>query len=415
MEHQKRILNSDARFKIACCGRQIGKTTLCLIAVVSGHGTDHNLRGLIQGAKILWVAPTYKILTGIWRELKKSIGDAGKISEVEHRIELPTGGSVTLLSAEGGLSIRGGNYDAVVVDEAAYIDEAIWTAVVLPTMATKTDFWCIFASTPAGVNWFKQRFDDAILPQNKGKWERWQLPSIISPLVNQEILDQARAESTDAVFRQEWQAEFVTEEGALLKEQDIRYLDKHVEANGIYYVLNTDNGPKTVQSTQLRIFQTVDLAYTTKATSDYTVISTFGVDEHNDILCLDVFREKFSGADHLDALRAQNAKWHPSFIYIEVVAAQRALYDQAVRAGLPVREFSPSGSDKVARFMPILSRFQNHTVYLNRAEPWFTDLKKELTAFPLAPHDDMVDTFSIIGLQVTQQAGTITARVVQMR
>ena len=119
--HQRPILLSPARFKVVVCGRRWGKTASGLMATVKGHGTYRGQRkGAIDGGRIWWIAPNYGIASDIWRDLKRACRDAWIAkNEVERRIELPGGGSVTVKSADNPDSLRGSGLDGVVVDEAA--------------------------------------------------------------------------------------------------------------------------------------------------------------------------------------------------------------------------------------------------------------------------------------------------------
>ena len=90
---QWEILQHQARFKIAACGRRWGKTELGKTAILQ-HALQMNHR-------CWWLAPT-KAMTGqIWRDLKKSLVPLNglKISETERRIDLPNGGMIAVRSA----------------------------------------------------------------------------------------------------------------------------------------------------------------------------------------------------------------------------------------------------------------------------------------------------------------------------
>ena len=95
-DHQLGVLRSAARFKVIACGRRWGKTTLAGIACVNGHGPDRRLVGAVSGGHMCWIAPTYSHTNEVWRFLKKSMELAWTDkNEVERRIELPGGGSIT--------------------------------------------------------------------------------------------------------------------------------------------------------------------------------------------------------------------------------------------------------------------------------------------------------------------------------
>ena len=96
--------------------------------VLKGHGAfKGQWRGAIDGGNIWWIAPSYKVASKIWRDLKRATKDAWvEKNEVERRIELPGGGSVTVWSADDPGSLVGDGLDGVVFDEAAKIHRDAW-------------------------------------------------------------------------------------------------------------------------------------------------------------------------------------------------------------------------------------------------------------------------------------------------
>ena len=126
-------------------------TKMAEIALTEGHGgrlADGSSlrRGLLDGAEILWAAPSYPeiVASGVWRDLKASLADyAARVNESERRIELPRAGAVTVKSTENEDSVRGGAYDGVVFDEAASHAPTIWREVIRPSLADRRG-WAMF-------------------------------------------------------------------------------------------------------------------------------------------------------------------------------------------------------------------------------------------------------------------------------
>jgi len=217
LPHQLPMLASEARYKVVCCGRRWGKTKAGLLAVVEGHGPEGCHRGALEGATIWWVAPTYPIASMIWRDLKHALADAWTDkSEVERRIELSTGGSISVRSADRPDGLRGAGLDGVVIDEAAFCREETWGEALRPALADKRG-WALFISTPCGHNWFHELFERA---GHTPGMERWQRPTSDNPIISPEELEGARMELGPYTYSQEFDARFVTPEG-LFKRSDI--------------------------------------------------------------------------------------------------------------------------------------------------------------------------------------------------
>ena len=107
-----------------------------------------------HGERVWWVAPTYLLAFHPWNLFKRRFGfEWTQKLEGDHHIELPSGGSITVKTADYPDGLRGVGLDLVVVDEAAFIDEEIWTACLRPALSDRGGK-AIFLSTPRGRNWF---------------------------------------------------------------------------------------------------------------------------------------------------------------------------------------------------------------------------------------------------------------------
>src|SRR5215471_11202906 len=216
MAHQAPLLRHPARMKVIAAGRRFGKTAIGLLAVLDGHGPIQPsgrplYRGAIDGAQIWWIVPDYPTALEIWRDLKHATrgGRTGK-NEVERRVELHFGGSVTVRSAHDPEALVAVGLDGVVVDEAAKINGSAWD-FLRPALADQQG-WCILISTPKGMgeNWFYQKFQFAA---DAPGWARWQEPSSRNPLMTAAELAQAHADAP-RLYAQEYEARFEELEGA---------------------------------------------------------------------------------------------------------------------------------------------------------------------------------------------------------
>lgn len=157
LPHQAESIASPARYKLRRRGRRGAKTREALFCAVMGHGPQVNgvplWKGILQGAKIVWVAPDYPQARAIWREeiLPRFEGVAGitiRKSQGDWVVEVRNGGSLTIVSAENIDSQRGRKYHGAIIDEAAHLDlEYVWTMVIRHTLIDYRG-WAIFPSTP---------------------------------------------------------------------------------------------------------------------------------------------------------------------------------------------------------------------------------------------------------------------------
>lgn len=134
-----------------------------------------------------------------------------RISESQHRVELPGGGSVEVRSGDDpDTAGRGPGWDGVVMDEAAFVKQQLWYTSLRPALADRQG-WAVFFSTPNGFNWFKDLFDKAGVEDG---WGHWQRPTSDNPLVPASELESALRDMGPRAFGQEHEALFTEMEGA---------------------------------------------------------------------------------------------------------------------------------------------------------------------------------------------------------
>jgi len=278
-------------------------------------------------------------------------------------------GEIWFKSADSGDSgLRGEGLDLVIFDEAAYCPEDVWQQAIRPALADRKGSG-IFISTPAGEgDWFHRAHEQ----NGKDGWASWQLPSWSNPHLDPDEVEAARAELPSIVFRQEFGAEFVTAAGTRIKREWLR-----------------TGRPTDDERRACRILMGVDLAISTKDGADYTAAVVVARHTDGRVWVLDAARTRSSFQDVLGFIRAMAAKHSPQAISVEQVQYQAAVVSELLRTtDLPVKGVRPD-RDKVTRFQTVEARIEQGLVYLDPALP--DDFTKELLAFPLGEHDDMVD------------------------
>ncbi len=397
MPHQIDVLRHPARNKVLACGRRWGKTKTGELACVEGHGPRvGGYRGAIDGGNIWWIAPSYPIASMIWRSLKRSLKDCWvSKNENERRIVLPGDGSISVKSADNPDSLRGDGLDGAVLDEAAFMKHEAWAACIRPALSDRRG-WAMFLTTPNGMNWFHDLWQD--VPHREG-WARWQRPSGDNPLITPAEIQAARRDVGPYLFSQEYEAQFLITGGGLFKEAWFDH--RHDRVGEHHYQL--EGGP-TLHLDEMRRYATVDLATSLKTTADYTVIAVFGRAPDGRLLLLEIDRARREGPDLVPAMASAVDRWGLSLVFVERAGFQLAIIQAAQRAGLPVREIKPD-RDKVARALPVTAALEGGRLLLPRSAPWLEDLIAEHLAFPNGAHDDQVDAVAY-GLAASGELGT---------
>jgi phage terminase large subunit-like protein len=156
------------------------------------------------------------------------------VRRAERTIEFPSGGSLSIYSADSPDSIRGEAFDLVIMDEAAMVDERVWYDVLMPTLADRRGH-AILVSTPRGRNWFWREYERCRLEN-----AAWRAPSTDNPLASiREAAERARQLVSERTYRQEWLAEFVDEAGGVFR--GVRKCVRAVEPRGPF-ALGVDIG-----------------------------------------------------------------------------------------------------------------------------------------------------------------------------
>lgn len=370
---QRKILQSPVRNKVLSMGRRWGKSTLA-VSILSDSP-----KGAINGFPVALFAPSYKLLDASFRELKTVLRPIIKRTDTaQKRIELITGGSIdcfTLLDEDAGRSRK---FSIAVLDEAAHCRnlEDIWNKSI---RATLTDYqgsaW--FMSSPNGHNYYKTGLFDRGIIDSKiydPNWASYQLPTSSNPHISKDEILIAKKELPELVFDQEYNGSFVSVEGALLRPSYIKEGEP------------PDNVPLTT------VIGT-DLALTTKDSSDYTAIVVLSKCPKGNLYVREVLRFRGQFNEVMTEIKRMYSKWKPKLVAIEKVAFQTAIMQELLRTTtLNVVGLVPT-TDKVTRFQPLVSRYEQGLVY--HSKKLIPEFEKELLTFPLGKNDDMVDGFSL--------------------
>ena len=378
-EAQQTVKDDPARWKILCAGRRFGKSRL---------GVQLCLEQALDGGRVWWVAPTFAIARVGWRdvvaaasEFPKEAGVNIKIGDME--VTFPSGGSISVKSADNPQRLRGEGLNYLVMDEAAFVREETWTEVLRPTL-TENKGSALFISTPIGMdNWFYHLWEKAETAED---WARFQFPTVANPIIDPSEVESAREDLGELVFAQEYLAEFISEGAQIFKPTWFNYYKE-----GVGTV--TADGKK-YEVKDLVKFATVDLAVSTRESADYTVIGVFGHHIDDDkLFLLDMFRDRIEAPDIIPQIKRMVALHNLEWVGIERAGYQLALVQFARREGLVIKELR-ADKDKRSRALPLSAKMERGQVYFPTEVDWVADVERELLTFPVGEHDDIVDVLS---------------------
>lgn len=143
----------------------------------------------------------------------------------------------------------------------------------------------------------------------------------------------------------------------------------------------------------------VDLAISAKG--DYTVIVTADVFNTGDIYLIDLTRDRIPGIKLVPKIKEIYEQYQPRIIYIEDVAFQRLVIEEARFQRLPVKGIRPDGS-KEARADMLSKKLEAGQVYVPHGKAWVEELRLEMAEFPQSTFDDQIDALSQLAIQANR-------------
>jgi predicted phage terminase large subunit-like protein len=192
------------------------------------------------------------------------------------------------------------------------------------------------------------------------------------------------------------------EGGGAFKRQDFRYYTAP-PSDEKTYALHDPDGTLLVPVSECWRFITMDLALTTRQTSDYTVAAVWDVAPWlapSRLILTHIERTRIEGAEHLDMVKRLWQQWRPSFIGIEEAMQGSMTLAVSQRQGIIVRPLKHKSKDKAFRAKDAELLVENHRVYFPKRASWLNDFEHELLIFPTGTHDDQVDAFAYAAQQV---------------
>lgn len=168
------------------------------------------------------------------------------------------------------------------------------------------------------------------------------------------------------------------------------YDGKIEEINGEWYV--NYNGEKRL----VYLFLGIDLASAISAHSDYTVMTTIGIDADGHQFIVDMVRVKCNPAEHPKMIIDLFKKWHHRGVYIESQAYQESCRMTTRQMMLEEGIYIPGIEKKITHrtnksqrligLVPLMA--QGKLIF----RPNDLEAEREFLAFPRGKHDDILDS-----------------------
>ncbi|MEZ5151672.1 terminase large subunit domain-containing protein [Rhodococcus zopfii] len=207
--HQIELARSPAKIRAVCSGRQAGKSrTLAVLALHQAFS--------VPGSKTLVLSAGEEaaklVLASIAELLSSPLLAGAAVEENKSRILLSTGSEIVSAPASTR-QVRGRSIDLLILDEANFMDEALWTAAKF-TVIARPGSRIVMASSPWTRDHFFHRQWQIGRIDPTARAESFHWPSTASPLVDAELLEDFRKTMTSREYAREVLAEWIDDQGA---------------------------------------------------------------------------------------------------------------------------------------------------------------------------------------------------------
>jgi PBSX family phage terminase large subunit len=210
-KYQRAFHNSPARFRTLIAGRRGGKSLGGTVEAL--RWADKKAVEMQRPTKGMIIAPTYPMLKDVNIPLFMDWCPAGSIkawNKQDHKIKLVNNSEITFRSGDNPDRLRGVGLDWVWMDEASFMDREVWE-VVYPALTDRGGFAWI-TTTPQGYDWVYEGFYKPAMDKQED-YDTWRYATEENPYIDKDLIEKAKADLSDIMFRQEYLASFEKFEG----------------------------------------------------------------------------------------------------------------------------------------------------------------------------------------------------------
>jgi phage FluMu gp28-like protein len=205
--YQEEFLRDQSPLSAACCGRQVGKTTLAAIKALHFALARNGVRILIVSAGLRQSTILFdKIL-----EMSEAALPAKVLTcyRTRTKIRFANGSEIVALPCgRDGATLRGFTSDMVILDEANFIPRIVIESVIRPTMITRPEARLIMISTP----WMRDHpFYEALSKPELG-FKTYTWPTSKNPMISEERLELEKRTIGEYDFNREYNAIFLDDQ-----------------------------------------------------------------------------------------------------------------------------------------------------------------------------------------------------------
>ncbi len=201
-DYQREILKDTSQYITVRASRQSGKTEVMAVKILWNCLLNDRFQALI-------ISPTQRQSSIVFNKidmylLRNDFLNALCKYHSKSYVQFDNASEIYNLPGSNPETVRGYSPNMIVVDEAAYVKDEVYTAIE-PSLAT-TNGTLILISSPFGK---QGRFYES--HTRLDYFSRYHIPYTKCPFINKEYVERERQSKTELEFQQEYLAEFVEE------------------------------------------------------------------------------------------------------------------------------------------------------------------------------------------------------------
>ena len=236
-----------------------------------------------------------------------------------------------------------------------------WTVVSMPAVAECDDQY--------------RKQGDSLWPEHFPIERLEQIRKAVGSRVWSALYQQRPAAAEGMIFKREWWRYYDWDPGQVATWRQTREINPQI--------------PKFRQ-----IIQVWDTAFKTREQNDRSAGITLGRTD-NEIYVLDCWVGRVEFPELKRQAIALMSRWRPDVVYIEDKASGQSLIQELKRlTAIPLMAVG-TDTDKVSRAHSVTPAIEAGNVLLWAHAPWLAEFLDELSSFPKAPHDDIVDSVTL--------------------
>jgi predicted phage terminase large subunit-like protein len=410
--HASSVHEKLRRYRCLVAGRRGGKTLSAAWEVVYYAANPEAFHWDAHGKESsdplhVWIlTPDYRssgrAALHAMRKVLRASGLAEGTDYKENRgdlyIEFKNGSLIEFKTAERPDKLVGAGLDVLWIDEAALIpNEEAWN-IARPALSDKIGL-VICTTTPRGKNWFYDLFwgkEGTINPQVGTVEYR----SVDNPHFPASEWIDVKQSYHPLLFKQEYMASFDSMAGKELHGEWLKYFTFEIESTDpdVATIPRVADAPKVYD---LTYYLGVDPAISLADTADKFAMALIGVTKDNSqAFLIKLWAGRIPFAEQLEKIEEWHTQYRPQYIFVEAVAYQRALADQALRMpGMPnvVPVFPPPGTKKWERILSMAPLFRTGRIRIHqRLHQEFIEEWLDFDSTLRNTKDDCLDAVEIV-------------------